>query len=536
MEQEIFDFIVVGAGSAGCVVAARLSESGQHKVLLLEAGPEANSPWIHMPLGVTKMFSHETMNWRFESEPVPGLNNRTIYQPRGKVIGGTGSINGMVYMRGNPRDYQVWTQMGCTGWDWEAVLPYFLKAENQERGADPFHATGGPLHVTDFKGQWPLHSAIIRAANEAGIPSNPDFNGAQQEGTGFYQRTSTRRRRWSSADAFLRPARKRGNLKVVTGALTQRLLWEGKRATGVEFEVAGRVHKATARCEVVLCGGAFGTPQILMLSGVGPAEDLRTLGIPVVQDLPGVGANLQDHFNTYVSYRCSQPITANDLAFSATRRLLAGMQYVFFGTGLLTASGVVAGAFVKSAPHLADPDIQINFLGYSSAGRTPAGVIPHPFSSFSLSPVLLQPEARGRVSLRSADPKTAPRIELPFLESDYDKQAILAGIGYCRRIAAQPALKDLIVEEVQPGSAVRSTEQLLADTRARAISTYHPVGTCRMGGVDAPLDPRLRVRGVEGVRVVDASVMPRLISGNTNAPTMMIAEKACDMILEDARR
>lgn len=535
MEQEVFDFIVVGAGSAGCVMAARLSESGKYSVLLIEAGPEAKNPWIHLPLGVTKLFSHERLNWRFESEAVAGLNHRRMYQPRGKVIGGTSSINGMVYMRGVPSDYDIWSQMGCTGWGWDSVLPYFRKSENQERGADEFHATGGPLHVTDFKGNWPLHSAIIRAAQEAGIPANPDFNGARQEGAGFYQRTATRRRRWSSADAFLRPARQRTNLKVLTEALTRRLLWQGKRATGVEYEMSGSMRRATARREVVLCAGAFGTPQILQLSGVGPAADLRALDIPVVHDLGGVGANLQDHFNTYISFRCSQPITANDLAFSPVRRLLAGMQYALFGTGLLTASGVVAGAFVKSAPHLDDPDIQINFLGYSSAGRTPAGVIPHPFSSFSLSPVLLQPEARGRVSLRSADPKAPPRIELPFLESEYDKRTILTGIGICRRIAAQPALRGLIVEEVLPGPSIRSEEALLEDTRARGIANYHPAGSCRMGGEDAPLDPRLRVRGVEGLRVADASVMPRIISGNTNAPTMMIAEKASDMILEDAR-
>ncbi|CAN7568565.1 GMC family oxidoreductase N-terminal domain-containing protein [Rhizobium sp. LjRoot30] len=535
MEQEAFDFIVVGAGSAGCVTAARLSESGRYTVLLLEAGPEARSPWIHLPLGVPKMFSHKTMNWRYESEPVPGLANRRIYQPRGKVIGGTGSINGMVYMRGTPCDYNIWSQMGCTGWGWESVLPYFMTSENQERGADTLHATGGPLHVTDFKGKWPLHQAIIDAATEAGIPRNTDFNGPCQEGTGYYQRTATRRRRWSAADAFLRPARKRRNLKVVTNALTRRLLWQGKRASGIEFEVEGKRRSATARREIILCAGVFGTPQILQLSGVGPAPHLRDLGIDVVHDAPGVGMNLQDHFNTYLSYRCGRPITANDLAISPMRRIFAGAQYVLFGTGLLTASGVVAGAFVKSAPHLDDPDIQINFLGYSSAGRTPAGVIPHPFSAFSLSPILLQPEARGRVSLRSSDPKAPPRIEQPFLETENDKRAILKGIEICRRIAEQPALRSFIREEVLPGPSVRSDEALLEDTRQRGISTYHPVGTCRMGGDDAPLDPKLRLRGVEGLRVVDASVMPRIISGNTNAPTMMIAEKASAMILEDAR-
>ena len=536
MNAETYDFIVTGAGSAGCVVAARLSESGKHSVLLLEAGPKDTNLWLHIPLGMTQLFSHKDLNWRFESDPVETLNGRKLYQPRGKVLGGTSSINGMVYMRGTPSDYDIWRQYGCDGWDWDSVLPYFKKSEDQERGGDDHHGVGGPLRVTDFQDGWPLHKALIEAARQAGIPENRDFNGPEQEGTGFYQRNATNRMRQSAARAYLAPIRSRQNLQIETSALARRLVIEDRRAVGVEYETPAGIRIARARREVIVSGGAFGSPQLLQLSGVGPAEVLRRAGVQVVHDLPGVGTHLHDHFNTYIAYRCARPVTANDLAISRTRRLLAGLEYALFGSGMMTTSGVIAGAFTKSLPHLEEPDIQINFLAYSAAGRSPQGVIPHPFSAFSLSPVHLQPEGRGSVHIRTSDPKDAPKIEMHFLDTEYDRKAIVAGLRICRRIAAQPAAQHYILEEVLPGPTVQSDEDLLEDTRQRGISNYHSVGSCRMGGSpDVPLDPQLRVRGIDRLRVADASVMPRITSGNTNAPVIMIGEKAADMVLRDAR-
>ena len=535
MDGDIYDFIVTGAGSAGCAVAARLSESGRWRVLLLEAGPRDRYPWIHIPLGFHKTYVHPGVNWRFESEPEPELNGRRLYQPRGKVLGGTSSINGMVYMRGNPADYDEWRQRGCEGWDWDSVLPLFMKAEDQERGEDAFHGVGGPLRVSDQPHRPPLAQALLQASIEAGIPANPDFNGARQEGTGYYQTTTGNSRRWSAARAYLAAARGRGNLVIATGAHATRLIFDGNRAVGVEYRTAAGLKTARARGEIVVSGGVYGSPQLLQLSGLGPGELLQRHGIRLQRDMPGVGNHLQDHFNTYVSFRCLQPVTMNDLAFSLGRRIGAAAQYAFGRKGPMASAGIYVGAFTRTDPRLERPDLQINMFGWSALERSKAGVRPHPFSAYTLSPVHLRPDGRGTVRITSPDPLAPPEIRFNFLKSQYDWQALIYGIRLCRKIAQQPALRPYTAEEVAPGAAVESEEALIADIRVRGVSNLHPVGTCRMGReVDAVVDPRLRVHGIERLRVADASIMPSIVAGNTNAPSIMIGEKAAQMLLQDA--
>jgi choline dehydrogenase len=471
----------------------------------------------------------------FDSEPEPQLNGRTLYVPRGKVLGGTSSINGMVYMRGTPTDYDNWRQRGCEGWDWENVLPFFKKAENQERGADDFHGVGGPLNVSNPV-RCPLGDAMVQAAVEAGIPENPDFNGARQEGVGYYQTTTGNRRRWSAAKAYLRPARARANLTIATNAQATRILIEDGRAVGVEYHTPEGLRTATCRGEIVVSGGVYGSPQLLQLSGLGPAAVLQQVGVPVVRDMPGVGAHLHDHFNTYLVWRCSQPVTINDLAMSAVEKLKAGVQYALTRSGHLSNAGIYAGAFVKSDPRLDQPDLQINMFGWSAYERLRTGIKPHPFSAFTLSPVHLRPEGRGTVRLKSPDPLAPPAIQFNFLASDYDFQALIYGTRLSREIAAQPALKPFVMEEVIPGAECESDDQLIEEIRVRGVTNQHPVGTCRMGrDVDSVVDPRLRVYGIERLRVADASIMPQVPGGNTNAPSIMIGEKCAAMILEDAK-
>ena len=536
INEGMFDYIVTGAGSAGCCVAARLSESGRYRVLLLEAGPEDKGFWIHVPIGYSRLFADPKINWMFESEPEPELEGRTMYQPRGKVLGGTSSINGMVYMRGNAADYDHWRQRGCTGWDWDSVLPYFRKAEDQERGADAAHGSGGPLRVSDQAVHWELGDRFIEAAMQAGLPRKDDFNDGEQEGAGPFQNTTNKRMRWSTATAYLRPAERRPNLVVRTNAHATRLIIEEGRAKGVEFVVNGVPHVARARGETIVCGGVYGSPQLLQLSGLGPGAMLTQLGIPVVRDMPGVGADLQDHFYVRLSFRCTRKITLNDVANNPIKKLAAGMQYVFFKTGPLTSNGICAGGFAKSDPRLDRPDIQFNFSVWSCADRNRAGVVPHPFPGFTISAVHLRPDARGSVTLKSPDPLAPPSIRFNFLKTEYDLQALTAGMRLARRITQQPAMAPYVAGELIPGPQVESDAEFEASIRRNAISNLHPVGTCRMGSDDAAVcDPRLKVNGVTGLRVVDASIMPSVPAGNTNAPTIMIAEKASEMILADAK-
>jgi choline dehydrogenase len=533
-DADTYDFIVTGAGSAGCAVAARLSESGRYRVLLLEAGGKDSNPWIHIPLGYAKTFVNPKVNWMFDSEPEKELNNRIMYQPRGKVLGGTSSINGMVYMRGNHADYDDWRQRGCTGWDWDSVLPYFKKAEDQGRGPSEFHGTGGPLRVSDQPQRWELADALLEACVQAGIPRNDDFNGAKQEGVGYYQTTTSNARRWSTAVAYLRPARNRPNFVVATKAHATRVLFEGTRAIGVEYHTPAGPKIARATREIVVSGGVYGSPQLLMLSGIGPAAHLQAMGITVQRELP-VGDNLHDHFNTYLTYRCSKAITMNELNYSVMRKAKAALQYALFRKGQMSGNGLYVGAFFCSDQRFERPDIQMNMFAWSTVERTRTGVVSHPFPGFSLSPVHLRPEGRGTLRLKSPDPLAPPEIRFNFLRSDYDYQALLVGMRMARRIASQPALRPYIVEETLPGPACSSDAEMVADIRARGVSNLHPVGTCRMGsGPDSVVDPRLRVYGVDGLRVADASIMPQVVAGNTNAPSIMIGEKCAAMVLEDA--
>ncbi len=528
-----FDYVIVGAGSAGCVLANRLSADGKNSVLLLEAGPKDSNLWIHVPLGYGKLFKDNSVNWMYQTEPEPGLGGRQVFQPRGKVLGGSSSINGLLYVRGQHEDYDRWRQHGNAGWGYEDVLPYFKKAENQQRGADKYHGAGGPLPVSDWRHADPLSEAFVAAAAETGIPANPDFNGATQEGSGLFQTTTRRGRRASTAFSYLRPAKGRGNLHVETSALAQRILFEGRRARAVEYRQGSSLRTARARNEILVSGGAYNSPQLLQLSGVGPAELLKQHGIGVVLDASGVGNDLQDHMQVRLVTRCAQRVTLNDIVNHPVRRLMAGVQYAALRKGPLTIAAGTSGAFFKTNPRLASPDIQIHFLPFSTDKM---GEKLHSFSGFSASVCQLRPESRGSLRIKSADPTVPPEIRINYLATETDRSAFIDGIKILRKILSAPALKPYTIEEVDPGAKVLSDEELLNYCRRTGSTVYHPTSTCRMGNDPlAVVDQRLRVRGIEGLRVVDASIMPDLMSGNTNAPTIMIAEKASDMILEDAR-
>jgi choline dehydrogenase len=528
-----FDYIIVGAGSAGCVLANRLSANGKHSVLLLEAGPKDSNIWIHVPLGYGKLFKEKTVNWMYQTEPEPELKGRQVFQPRGKTLGGSSSINGLLYVRGQHEDYDRWRQLGNTGWGYDDVLPYFKKAENQSRGADQYHGTGGPLPVSNMVMTDPLSKAFIDAAVANGLPYNPDFNGATQEGVGLFQTTTYNGRRASTSVSYLGPAKARGNLKVETEALGQRVLFEGRRAVGVEYRQGARLRRARARKEVVLSSGAYNSPQLLQLSGVGPADLLHKHGIDVVLDAQGVGHDLQDHMQVRIVMRCAQKVTLNDTVNNPIRRTLAGARYALFRQGWLTIAAGTAGAFFKTNPRLASPDIQVHFLPFSTDKM---GEKLHDFSGFTASVCQLRPESRGSLRIKSADPTVPPEIRINYMSTETDRATNVEGIKILRKILNAPAMKPFVVDEYDPGAKVSADAELLDYCRERGSTIYHPTSTCRMGNdALAVVDQRLKVRGLEGLRVVDGSIMPDLVSGNTNAPIIMIAEKASDMILEDAR-
>jgi choline dehydrogenase len=530
--SEHFDYIVVGAGSAGCVLANRLTASGRHRVLLLEAGGHDRHFWIHVPLGFAKLFNNATVNWLYKSEPEAELNNRQIIQPRGKVIGGSSSINGLLYIRGQHEDYDHWRQLGNAGWSFEDVLPYFKRAEDQERGADDLHGVGGPLSVSDVCEPHPLCEAFLDAAEQCGIPRTDDFNGPKQEGAGYFQLTAKNGRRWSTAAGYLRQARQRHNLKIELNALATKILFSGRRAIGIQYRQGETLRTAYADGEVILSGGAFNSPQLMQLSGIGPSDLLRSHGIEVIADVPGVGSDLQDHLQVRMQFRCGQPITANDVINDWRYRYGAGIRYMLTRKGLLSVGAGYAGAFFKTRPDLATPDVQIHFLIFSSET---AGANVHPFSGFMASVCQLRPDSRGFVRIKSADPATPPAIQPRYLSARNDAETIVAGLKQLREVMNRPVMRKLIAEERAPGDKIVTDADLLEYARNTGTTVYHPTSTCRMGpGPAAVVDERLRVRGFERLRIIDASIMPALVSGNTNAAAVMIGEKGSDMVLQDA--
>ncbi|HEY1601012.1 MAG TPA: choline dehydrogenase [Pirellulales bacterium] len=517
-----FDYVIVGAGSAGCVLANRLSESSAARVLLLEAGGPDRRADIHIPIAFSKLFK-TPLDWDYQTEPQPQLAGRTLYWPRGKVLGGCSSINAMIYMRGAGRDYDDWQAAGATGWGYRDVLPYFKRAENQERGANTWHGTGGPLWVSDLRHVHPLSRAFVAAGVESGLPANDDFNGASQPGVGIFQVTQRRGARHSTAAAYLKPVLKRGNLKVLTHAHATRVLIEGGRAAGVEFSRGGKLERVRAAREVLLCGGAINSPQLLLLSGIGPAGHLASLGIPVMVDLPGVGQNLQDHLIVPVAFECTEPIS-----LASAETLLNLLKYLLLRRGAFTSNVGEAGGFARTQPELPEADLQLHF--------GPAYYLDHGFvrpagHGFTIGPTLLRPQSRGSIALVDNDPLHAPRIEPNYLAAADDLQVLVDGVKLARRIAAARALAPYCGPEFCPGSSAQSDEEIADHIRQNAQTVYHPVGTCRMGQDETSVvDPQLRVRGVAGLRVIDAAVMPSIVGGNTNAPVIMIAEKASDMI------
>lgn len=533
------DYIIVGAGSAGCVLADRLTASGRFKVLVLEAGGSDRRIWLHVPIGYGKSFYNPSVNWMFRTEPDPNLNDRRGYWPRGKVLGGSSSINAMVFVRGHPTDFDDWEADGNPWWGWEDVLHYFKRMEDFSGGDDKWRSTGGPLHVTDVsRDLHPICESFVTAGKESGLPVCKDFNGATMEGVGAYQITMRGGVRMSTARAYLRPAMKRPNLRVETGARVTRILIRGRRAVGVSFTQGGKTHEARAGREVILAAGAIHSPLLLQASGVGPPDVVRSVGIEVVHASPHVGRNLQDHLCIDYLYRSRVPTLNQDLG-TWKGKIKAALQYAVRRGGPLSLSVNQAGGFFRSRPELQRPNIQLYFSPLSYL-RVPPGrralMSPDPFPGFLLSAQPCHPASRGYVQLRSSDPSDAPVIVPNSLSDEPDLDELVDGAMFLRKLAATPALSRIIETELVPGSRVQSRDEIIDDIRARASSVFHPVGTCRMGPdpTSSVVDSRLRVHGLNALRVIDASIFPTLTSGNTNAPTIMVGEKGADLLLQDA--
>jgi len=524
-----FDYLIVGGGSAGCVLAARLSENPNVRVALLEAGPPDRSVLIHCPAGLAVLAKNGQANWAFDTAPQAGLNGRQGYQPRGKVLGGSSSVNAMVYIRGHRSDYDHWAAEGNPGWGYDDVLPYFKRAEHNERGADAWHGTGGPLNVMDLRSPNRFGPAFVDAARQAGYAANPDFNATEQEGVGMYQVTHRNGERCSVAKAYLTPVRSRANLTVFTDVRVTRIVTEGRRATGVEFIQAGGKQRLAATREVQLCAGALQSPQLLMLSGIGPSDELQHHGITPVHDLPGVGRNLHDHPDIVQVVDAPQLKDLFGLSFTGVVRVVQGMlEWRRQRSGMLTTNFAEAGGFIKSSPQEPIPDLQLHFVIGKLIDHGRKTVFGH---GYSCHVCVLRPKSRGRVSLVSADPTAAPRIDPNFLAERDDVDRLVRGFKLMRAILSQRALADHGGRELETSATAQTDEQIEAFVRAHADTIYHPVGSCRMGtGPLDVVDAQLRVHGMQGLRVVDASIMPRIIGGNTNAPTVMIAEKASDLI------
>ena len=526
-----YDYVIVGAGSAGCVLANRLSADPKNRVLLLEAGGKDNYIWIHIPVGYLYTMGNPRTDWCFKTAQVPGLNGRALDYPRGRTLGGCSSINGMIYIRGQARDYDGWRQLGNTGWGWDDVLPYFLKSEDQQRGESELHATGGELRVEDLRLSWEILDVFRAAAAEAGIPPTDDFNQGNNEGCGYFQVHQKRGVRWNNSKAFLRPVRHRQNLTVLTHAQAARIRFDDKRAAGIEFSHKGAPAYAEASREVILASGSIGSPQLLQLSGVGPAELSQSHGIPVVHDAKAVGENLQDHFQIRLAYKVRNTKTLNERSQTHFGRAMMGLEYFLFKRGPLTMAPSQLGAFAKSDPSRETPNLEYHIQPLST---DKLGEALHPFPGFTASVCNLRPESRGHVRIASPDPTAQPEIQPNYFADPADQRVAVDAVNLTRRICAAKALQRFEPEEFKPGPHVHSDEDIVREAANIGTTIFHPVGTCKMGPDDgAVVDDRLRVRGVEGVRVVDASVMPIITSGNTNAPVIMIAEKASDMILAD---
>ncbi len=531
MASEQFDFIIVGAGTAGCVLANRLTSKGS-SVLLLEAGGRDTNPWIHIPVGYFKTMHNPETDWCYHTEHDPGLNGRSISWPRGKVLGGSSSINGLIYIRGQTQDYDEWQSLGNPGWSYKDLLPYFIKCESQERGANEFHGANGNIKVSNIRIRSKISEAFVQAAQEVGIPNNDDFNGSRQEGVGYYQLTASKGRRFSSAVGYLKPARKRANLTIRTNSHVSRLLFVGKKVKGVEYRKNESTQNATASISVILSAGALASPQLLMVSGIGNADRLKEFEIPVRHHLPGVGENLQDHLQIRSVYRCNIP-TVNDEVRHPLRRMMIGLRYFAFRTGPMSMAASQVGIFTKSSPKVERPDIQFHFqpLSSDSPGK---GV--HSYSGITSSVTQLRPTSRGFLRLTSSDARDYIAIHPNYLSTELDQTVVVNAIEVSRKIAYSQALNKFIDKEILPGDDVQTFEEKLDCARNIGETIYHPVGTCKMGSSTDPfavVDSRLRVHGISGLRVVDASIMPTITSGNTNAPTFAIAEKAADMILEN---
>jgi len=524
-----FDYIVVGAGSAGCVMANRLSEDPSNRVLLLEAGGNDLSFWLHVPVGYFKTMHNPAFDWCYLTEPDAGIANRRLQWPRGKVLGGSSALNGLLYVRGQRQDYDRWSELGNAGWSYDEVLPYFRKSEDNSRGADEFHGVGGPQKVSDLRLRRPIAEHFIKAATEIGIPLNEDYNGAEQEGVGYFQQTAYNGFRWSTAKSFLRPAKHRSNLKVETRAQATHLIMHGKRVTGVGYRRGHEAKTATARAEVILSAGAINSPQILQNSGIGDPDMLQRAGIETRHGLAGVGKNLQDHLQVRLVFKTNKR-TLNDELNNPLKRMMVGMQYMLMRTGPLTLAASQVTVFTRSSKGVDRPDIQFHMQPLS-ADKPGEGV--HPFSAFTSSVCQLRPYSRGEVVVESTDTLAYPKIYPNYLSDERDCAVAIGGIKVARKIAQAPSLRDCIIDEYVPGRKFQTDEELLEAARQYSQTIYHPTSTCKMGSDKmAVVDSQLRVHGIEGLRVVDASIMPEIVSGNTNAPTIMIAEKAADMILK----